>query len=194
MKKYGQEKHKLKGYSFIEGIFATLIVTIGMIAVIQLVSSSLLVLYNSRNQTMATFLAQEGAEIVRNVRDNNWAANRSTFDSSDFPTVSKSGNNNSCRVDYGSTDVLNCSSGSNKILQINSNGIYLYDGGSPDSQFRRQIMIEYDTGHNDTANNATVTSEVTWGGKDFPDSLGDCDTLHNCAFTKVVLNKWGGVD
>ena len=184
------------GYSFVEGIFATFIVTVGIVAVIQLMSASLTSLINSRNQTMATFLTQEGIEVVRNIRDNNWASGKNTFDSSTFPNVSK----DNCKIDLYSTAISSCdNSSAHEILQKNSSNIYLYDGGSPNSQFRRRIKITYYdvNGNSSNASNAyyaTINSEVTWNGKDYPSSINDCNSLHYCAFTEVTLNKWGGSD
>ncbi len=179
------------GYSFIEGVFATFIVTIGMIAVINLMTANLTVLVNSRNQTIATFLAQEGVEVARNIRDNNWAGQSPTFNN--FPTDSK----DNCRVDYNSTSIPNsaCNNGNNsKFLKI-SNGIYSHSNGS-DTSFQRKIIVNYVGGNSSTASYAKVTSVVTWNSHDFPDTLdpADCNSNKYCVYATVTLNKWGGND
>lgn len=183
------------GYSFIEGVVATFIVTAGMLAVIQLMTASLAVLFNSRDQTAATFLAQEGAEIVRNIRDNNWAAAVNTFNGPNFPTAYE----DSCRVDIYSTQIrdnVECNSGDDsKILQKSSTtGVYLHNSSFPNSKFKRKIIIAYDTGSKDTASTATATSVVVWGNTSIPVALADCTLLKKCVFVRVVLNKWGGTD
>lgn len=177
------------GYSFIEGIVATFIVTAGMLAVVQLMTASLTVLFNSRNQTMATFLAQEGVELVRNIRDNNWAAGRATFNSPNFPV----NDSTDCRADLYSTSINNCGNGNNKILQKNAAGIYRYDINSPNSGFQRKISIIYDTGNQATADVVTITSAVTWNSNDLPSTptAANCNLASHCVFVSVVLNKWG---
>ena len=185
-------KNKLRhgGYSFVEGIVATFIVTAGMVAVIQLMTANLLVLLNSRNQTAATFLAQEGVEIIRNIRDNNWASNNKSFDN--LPTSSR----NDCRVDIYSSSMPDsaCGSGS-KQLQKDANGLYSYANGST-SLFQRKINVSYDTGNSSTASYATVTSAVSWGSGTLSDTpnASNCNLYKQCVYTTVVLNKWGGSD
>lgn len=187
-------KNKLchSGYSFVEGIVATFIVTAGMLAVIQLMSANLLVLLNSRNQTTATFLAQEGAEIVRNIRDNNWASHNQTFNN--LPNGSRT----DCRVDIYSSNMSNsaCNNGNGgKRLQKDASGLYSHVNGNT-SLFQRKIIISYDTGNSNTAAYATVTSVVNWGTDDLPDapSASNCNLYNHCVYTSVVLNKWGGSD
>lgn len=191
-KKINKRFKDYAGYSFIEGVIATFIVTAGMIAVIQLMTASLTVMFNSRNQTMATFLAQESVEIVRNIRDNNWAAQIDTFDSTNFPASSM----DDCRVDIFSTDILDCNSSSNKRLQKNAtSGVFYHNSGSPNSEFQRKIIIVYDTGNRNTANTATVTGVTVWGTS-FPGTIdaSHCNAGSRCAFASAVLNKWGGMD
>jgi prepilin-type N-terminal cleavage/methylation domain-containing protein len=69
-----------KGFSFVEVMTAVFILTVGIIAALSLFSSQLTQLLNSRNQVIAGLLAQENMEIVRNIRDNNWANNKTAFE------------------------------------------------------------------------------------------------------------------
>jgi len=191
IKKYRNRKTGgYDGYSFIEGVVATFIVTAGMLAVIQLMSASLTVLFNSRNQTMAAFLAQEGAELVRNIRDNNWAAGVDTFDN--LPSTSKK----NCRIDIDAYNILDtvCNSAITKTLQKSTNSGVHHHGSGTDTGFKRVIWIVYDTGQNNNASTATVTSMVAWGGANLPNTLAGCTSLNKCVFVTVTLNKWGGTD
>ena len=175
------------GFSFIEGMMAAVIVTIGMIAVIQLMTANLLTTFNARNDIAADFLAQEGMEIVRNMRDNNWAQNQAAF-AGPFPPNSAT----NCRVDFASSSLL-CS-GASKTLNLDSaTGKYSYAGGAS-SRFQREIVIKYDTNSAATAASAQVTSVVVWGGSlpAAPVSASNCKQVNQCTFVTSVLNNWGG--
>ncbi len=62
------------GFSILEVIIAILIISIGMIGVLSLVTQNIQVQYINKNNLIASQLAQEGLELVRNVRDENWLA------------------------------------------------------------------------------------------------------------------------
>jgi len=101
----------------------------------------------SRSKIIAIGLSQEGLEIVRNIRDNNWLAGRRTalnwrqdMDPGDY------------RAQYDSSGLLNFSI---TPLRLN-NGFYQYDGGD-NTLFYRKITIEH-IGNNQIR----VVSEVTW--------------------------------
>ncbi|MFA7319758.1 MAG: hypothetical protein WC022_04155 [Parcubacteria group bacterium] len=191
IKKHIKLKQKrYKGYSFIEGVVATFIVTAGMLAVIQLMTASLTVLFNSRDQTMATFLAQEGVELVRNIRDNNWAAGVGTFDN--LPSTSKK----NCRIDVDAYNVLDavCNSSIVKTLQKSANNGIHHHGSGTDTEFKRVIWLEYDNPQKNKASTVTVTSMVVWGGASLPTTEADCTSFKKCVFVRVILNKWGGTD
>lgn len=184
MRKNKQEIGKYEGFSFIEGMLAAFIVTVGMIAVIQLMTANLLSSFNSRNEVMASFLAQEGVEIVRNIRDNNWANGLGSFHSSTFPASASS----DCRVDMNTNDFHSCIAASSKRLQIDStSGRYTHAAGGSNSRFQRKIIISY------PGNSAVVTSVVVWGAA-FPIgaiTASNCNQVKQCAFTSVTLSKWG---
>lgn len=101
----------------------------------------------SRSRIIAIGLSQEGLEIVRNIRDNNWLADRRTalnwrqdMGPGDY------------RAQYDSSGLLVFST---TPLRIN-NGFYQYTGGS-NTPFYRKITIEH---IND--NQMRIISEVTW--------------------------------
>ncbi|PIW94228.1 MAG: hypothetical protein COZ86_02180, partial [Candidatus Moranbacteria bacterium CG_4_8_14_3_um_filter_41_13] len=61
---------KQKGALLVEVILATFIITTGLLAVMQLITGSLKDSFLNRDAIVATGLSQEGAEMVRNIRDN----------------------------------------------------------------------------------------------------------------------------
>lgn len=64
-------KNKL-GFSIIEVMVAIYIITMGLMGVFSLVSQNIRVQQINKNNLVASQLAQEGLELVRNIRDENW--------------------------------------------------------------------------------------------------------------------------
>ena len=104
----------LKGFSLMEALLATFLLSVGIVAVLSLMASSLRSSMVARDQEIATLLAQEGVELVRNVRDNNWADGNDSFN--------------------------NLPSGI-KTLSRDGGGFYVEGSGSP-TKFKRNIVIE----------------------------------------------------
>ncbi len=66
------KKSKISGFSILEVMIATMIIAMVLVGVISLVLQNIKVQYINRNVLIAAVLAQEGMEIVRNIRDENW--------------------------------------------------------------------------------------------------------------------------
>ena len=65
------EEH-LTGFTLLEIIVALFIVTIGMGGVFVVIQRSFIIMSVSESRLIAANLAQEGIEIIRNIRDTNW--------------------------------------------------------------------------------------------------------------------------
>ncbi len=178
---------KYSGFSFIEAILSVFLVSIGMIAVLSLMSKSLRETMDSRDQIIAVLLSQEGTELVRNLRDNNWAKGRDTFSTLfGFPANSSAW----LRIDTDSS----LEPITQRLLKL-YNDVYNHDTGTG-TKFRRFMKIRYD--NNTTKNTATVISIVTWTGappaSNFLDNYSTfCNTAKQCAYTETVLSRWGGM-
>ena len=61
-----------KGFSLLELIITILVVSIGILGTHSVVSYTLSAIGLSASRLTAAYLAQEGIEIVRNIRDTNW--------------------------------------------------------------------------------------------------------------------------
>lgn len=61
-----------QGFTLMEVIVAVAIIITALIACISLITSSISSIKGNKLKIIATGLAQEGLEIVRNIRDNNW--------------------------------------------------------------------------------------------------------------------------
>jgi prepilin-type N-terminal cleavage/methylation domain-containing protein len=60
------------GFSLVEVIVVTAIITIGFMGVLTLVQRTIAIYGSNQNYLVASIMAQEGLELVRNVRDDNW--------------------------------------------------------------------------------------------------------------------------
>lgn len=65
-----------KGFTLIETILAVTIIGLVVVSTAELTQSSLRIGANSTNQFIAFHLAEEGVEVVRNLRDSTWLQNR----------------------------------------------------------------------------------------------------------------------
>lgn len=181
-----------KGFSFIEGIISVFLISVGMIAVLALMSANLRETFDSRDQTIATLLSQEGIELVRNLRDNNWANGEPAFDSAEFP-----GGGTGYRIDYRSGSVR--STNPIRVLNVNANGYYWHSAGSA-TKFQRKIEIDYFNANNGPTSrsgafSAKIKSVVSWGEAGLPATTAtdaNCNSATKCAYTETILSKWGG--
>lgn len=137
-----------KGFTLIEILAVIFIIAVGVTGVFALVqtttSSSRLVSY----QLTATYLAQEGVELVRSVRDTNWLEDRYTpEDVSWDEDLAESLSDEKYQLDYTllgqkdsgwDPDFLDYSE--SRYLNQNENG-YNYEPGDK-SRFKRRIKLE----------------------------------------------------
>ena len=91
--------HSLPAFSLIEIMVVVSMVTVGFISVVGLVQKAIVLYYNNKNVLIANNLAQEGVELARFVRDDNWMT----------PVTYPVANNyfaRSISVDYGGTNPI----------------------------------------------------------------------------------------
>jgi len=118
-----------KGFSILEIIVALFVIAMGMIGVLSLIVQNVQAQYINKNSLVASQLAQEGLELVRNKRDKNWL-NGQVWDS---------GLLGSYRIDYTGT-ITNVSLASAR-LNKSQEGYYWHDedGSDPNTIFSRLI-------------------------------------------------------
>ncbi len=182
-----------KGFSILEVIISAFVLSIGIVAVMGLISSSLKNSVDSRNQIIASELAQEGVELVRNVRDTNYVKGSATF-----ANFYLNLNLKNCTIDKDSG--IYCNSNVDKTLYYNG-GYYNHTPSSNGTVFHRRIMFEY---YNDIGNlifdplsavRVIVSSVVSWKRTgnpetDPPKDLLICTTANKCAYTQMELSDW----
>jgi len=171
-----------KGFSLIEVLFALFVLSVGIGAVLLLMSSNIKNSNIAKYQVIASELAQEGVELVKNLKDNrdgDVASSKFTNDISgndyriDFDTTYDSGGNNF----KGSNSV-----GIDKRLNLSAGNFYVHSAGSPTRFFRKiAVSITQDANFKKTAN---ITSYVSWNGADIPNP---CTVANKCTTVVSVL-------
>lgn len=146
-----KNKNLKNGFTLIEVIIAILILSLVIVGTMFGISLNLASAVRIKNNLIATNLAQEGLEIVRNIRDNDWLNGRA-FGAS-LP-------NGTYIAEWNS---LNLSPFQDIFLKKDSNGLYNYSSGQ-NTIFKRKIIIG-----NSSSNPATVEKvakvEVSWQEK-----------------------------
>ena len=134
-------KKNIAGFMVIEAAFSIFIVGVALVAFLMVLSMMYKTEFGKRDYVVATNLAQEGIEIVRNIRDSSWKTG-GTNGFSGFPSG-----------DY-CVDYLGTTHSCADKLKIRD-GFYEYASGV-ETKFSRKIVIG---GSGETR---TVKSSVIW--------------------------------
>ena len=159
-----------KGFSIGEVMLSVFILGTTLTALISLYATGIKHLVDERENIIASLLAQEGIELVRNKRDNNWINGRVSFNGL--------GARNNCSLSYNN-DICGTS------LNLNYDGSYYTHGTGASTKFRRRIRIE------GTGTTRTITSLVTWNSTNPPIDFNSCNTGNKCVFSSATLTEWG---
>lgn len=180
-------KNKSKAFSLVEVMTSVFLVSVGLLASLSLLTKGLNETIGSRDQIIASLLAQEGVELVRSIRDNNWANGVSTFEGIE--------DSDDQRIDYEEGSLSSVGDEEDFKLKRNNKGFYQYADGDS-TKFSRRIIIS------SNGDNEEVISMVVWNGREeniFKDASEDsdldednCNTVNECAYEKDILTKWGG--
>ena len=122
-----------KGFTLLEVILAIFVIMVGIAGTLGLIQQGISYTQLSSSRLTANYLAQEGIEIVRNIRDANWLK-MSTW-SDGIPS-------GDWEADYKTQNLTRSYAGT--PLNIDSNGFYSYFSGSP-TKFKRKITVAKDT-------------------------------------------------
>jgi len=176
------------GFSIAEVMISSFVLVVGLTAIISLLIENIKQSSDVRSSIIASQLAQEGVELVRNIRDNN-LVNRD-----DFLNNLPDSNEDDCIIDavYGlnkGNGPSTCGSYDTKLYMNNSLGFYGHSG-STYSGFRRKIIFsDYrDSSGDGIVDNFSIVSMVVWNinASSFP-SLSDCNSGNKCTYVKDLL-------
>jgi len=149
------------GFTLLEVLTSVFVLVITSLTIFSLLSASIFSLSSLKDRFVAFYLAQEGIEIVKNIRDSNFLQGASWL--SGIGTGDKQG-------DYLSTSL---SPYSDTYLKQNSSGFFQYGSGS-DTKFKRKINVTQID-----ANRVRVTVEVSWMEKGRPQSFTLVEEITN---------------
>jgi type II secretory pathway pseudopilin PulG len=149
--------NKIKnGFSILEITVVIFIITMGLISILALATQNIRVSNLNKNELIASQLAQEGLELVRNIRDTNWL-----IFGNDWKTGAGAGTGSDVyqdgtyAIDYsnGITDITGINDAGAK-LKING-GFYEHNTGT-DTIFYRLITVD------NQGNYLNIDCEVKW--------------------------------
>lgn len=164
-----------KGFTLVETMVAIAVVAIALVGPFVAVQNALRASYTSRDQLIASQLAQEGMEYVRSVRDANFLNNRAGGWLDGFNTATQNRNRcfsltstnptGYCTVDPMGGDLHQSAASmvgyltlaSVPVLDITPAGFYRHAATSPDSKFKRSVQIA-----TLSADEIRVTVVVSW--------------------------------
>ena len=197
MKRYNNETMK-NGFTLLEVIIAVSLITTGITGVFILINKTIGLMSDSPSRLIAAYLAQEGIEIVRNIRDTNWIEGND-WDGDiicDSPPCERQVDytTNALFDDPATTDPdenecspaaagYNCNTYSASYLQLESSGSGFYNYTSGDStKFKRKIEIDGEDLDGDSDNGyekLKVTVVVSWVEKRKSYSFSVQENLYN---------------
>lgn len=173
-------KKTQRGFTLIESLVAITILLVSVAAPLSLAQEGILASRLSQSQITAYYLAQEGIELVKNVRDQNRLQNSSNqiagqleddclVDDQDM-AIEEAGCSGDATADlsnFGAAVFDNdCASGCpNLTLPADGDGLYNYSGPL-DTLFVREIKVWYpgeiDASNPNRTDELVVESKVTW--------------------------------
>jgi Tfp pilus assembly protein PilV len=175
-----------QAFSIGEVILSVFVLGVTAVSILALYAQGLRDFQNERDSIIAAMLAQEGVELVRSIRDNNWADRDGATDVTpvyynDLSVAS----DNRCRIDIDSGNATSCNNGVNhKNLYLNS-GFYTHNNAGTGTKFRRRIVFQW------VGPGVAVTSLVSWSGADPSPNVTMCRITNKCVFSQIILRDWG---
>lgn len=149
----------LTGFTIVEMSISVFILSIAVIGAYSAFSIIVILTSGASNRLTAAYLAQEGIEIIRNIRDSNWLSEEEDvyWDSglSEWAL--------GCQADYtttgSETKPLIPWIGDGDYLDINEFGFFGYSANGQQTKFRRKITI------NENGNILNINAKVFWDEK-----------------------------
>ena len=162
-----------RGFSLVEVLFTLMVLSVGIAAVAALMTANIKNSTNAKNQIVASNLAQEGVELVRNLKDNK----EINLDSLPAGTYDNQ------RIDKTMTAI---NSGADKRLYLNG-GFYTHTATGTPTKFYRSVSLLI-TGDKaaipSSTRITTVTSFVSWNATG---SFSPCNVANQCVSVVSVI-------
>ena len=152
---------KRNSFTLIEVMIAVAILTTAVGAAFSLIRQNLVASSINQASLIAAYLGQEGVEIVKNIRDNNWLAGN------DWDYGLATGTYRADYNDLSLDDEL-----VDRVLNLDNNGFYSYEQGTQ-TVYRRTISIEKET------STIKATARVDWSERGTDHSIEIVDYIYD---------------
>lgn len=152
-----------QGFSLVEVMVVMSVVVIGLLGIASLSTQNIQAQNLNDQELVASMLAQEGIELVRNIRDRNWITESDPTQwkkDIDFPADFTLDYNDNV-PDHTITIPLNNAEYASTELYI-KDGFYSYDNTGTPSGFHRYLVTESMTETSDINDAIKVTCYVKW--------------------------------
>jgi len=126
---------KMKSFTLIEVLVAIFLITVGIAAALIVINQTTIFTQVTSSRLVASYLAQEGIEIVKNIRDSNFLKIHKGIIAEEHWIDGLTGCEGGCEADYDDSGLVSA----DRYLKING-GFYNYDSGT-DTVFKRKITI-----------------------------------------------------
>jgi type II secretory pathway pseudopilin PulG len=165
---FSSEIIKVSGFTILEVTVVVFIMAIGLVGILSLGNQNIQVQYINKNNVIASQLAQEGLELVRNKRDTNWLRKEDWEHSSSTGSrldilpgkISGSGSSAIYTIDAVTGEIYSSITGINDtkaLLYLNNYKLYTHQSTSTSTPFSRIITV----GNESTAS-TSITCLVQW--------------------------------
>jgi len=145
---------KSSGFTLIEVLVATAVIALGVIASYMVVQEIFAQTFVASSRLTAAYLAKEGIEIVRNIRDTNWLSLAPDWNNNGL----SAGYYQAAYADYALTAYAD------SYLKLGTD-FYNYSTGN-NTPFKRRIRIE-----RPTADSIKITVDVMWSQRGIVQTL-----------------------
>jgi type II secretory pathway pseudopilin PulG len=145
--KYKAQKNRMTflvadGFSLVETLVAVTMLLIAIAGVMTMAQGGLQSAVAAKDQMIATYLAQEVSEYIRNTRDTNLLVEGRAWDES----FDKCAPNDGCRIESSEASdlggILACPASGCPLLRYDEvRATYSYDTNLPQSRFNRKVVI-----------------------------------------------------
>lgn len=157
-----------QGFTLIETLFAVLLFTTSLVALMAVAGRGIASNTTAREDLAARYLALEGLEVVRNIRDTNYLSVSNAWD------LGLTGCGGGCDIDYLPEPVLDAGLDSTPLFVDIESGVYGHDPAlGTITPFYRSITIDDNSGPDELK----VISQVTWQSKSVQRSVEYVDYL-----------------
>ena len=129
-----EAQQRQKGFTIIEALVAIAIISLAMVVPLTLSRQSLSAMTRVRNYITATYLAQEGVELVHYLRDSNM------IEEEDWLSGIDACYGDGCMIDPSSLTITPCSGACDPMEHDASAGEYSYSGDM-ETMFTRTIIL-----------------------------------------------------